>query len=92
MPCNPVVPFQAIRQIIRGKLQMDDAARLWQPATGRSMNEERAHEDCTAFGHGAGNAGTLLPSFDFVGGEAPCIMRAGDYAKRPVTRVALVQM
>jgi hypothetical protein len=86
------VPFQAIRQIIKGKLQMDDAAWMWQSATGRSMNKERAHEDCAAFGDGAGNAGTLLPSFDFVGGEAPCIVRAGDCAKRPVIRVAFVQM
>lgn len=86
------MPFQAIRQIIKGKLQMDDAARLWHCATGRSMNEERAYEKCAAFGDDAGNAGTLLPSFDFVGGEAPCIVRAGDYAKRPVTRMAFVQM
>ena len=56
------------------------------------MNEERAYEKCAAFGDDAGNAGTLLPSFDFVGGEAPCMVRAGDYAKRPVTRMAFVQM
>jgi hypothetical protein len=89
---NPVVPFQAVSQIIDGNLQMDNAARLWQCATGRRMNDERAHQDCAALGNGTGNAWLLSPSCDFIGSEASGSVRAWDHAERSVAGVAFVKV
>jgi hypothetical protein len=87
---NSVVPIQSVRKFGGCKLKVNHSPRFRDGTRRRRVKKQRAHDQCSPFGDGAGYRSFLVPVPYLFCRKPPFAMRTGDYAQRPVVNSAFI--